>query len=221
VAPVTGRLDARIVRRIGRLPRPARADAVLNEWGKPALTLNGPADLFPVYRRFVPFNYYGRLLEPWQGPGDMSANVYLGWDGAALCVAAEVTDDRHANTEAGDAISKGDALQLGLASADGVQWNVGLALTKADVAFHQWEGKNDALVKTADCAVARDKKAKATRYELRLPLAALGLKPGAEFGLNLVVFDDDGDGQPYWLQLAPGLAGGSNNALYPRFVLAK
>jgi len=64
-----------------------------------------------------------------------------------------------------------------------------------------------------------------TRYRLRLPLAALGLEPGAEFGFNLLFFDDDDKGQCYWLQLAPGLARGpargSNTALYPRFLLQK
>jgi len=208
--------------RISRLGRPVRADGVLDEWGKPSLTLGGADDVFPVYRRFAPFDYYGRLLKPWQGPEDMSAKVYLGWDGEALCLAAEVTDDRHFNSKTGDSISSGDALQMGLVTAKGVHWNIGSALTRAGVALHQWEGKGDTLAKTADCAVVRDDAARITRYELRLPLAALGLKPGAEFGFSIVFFDDDDDnGQPYWLQLAPGLTQPVNNKLYPRFVLAK
>jgi len=209
---------------IPRLDGRVRADGVLDEWPKPTVTLSGPADLFPVYRRFAPFDYYGRPLKPWQGSQDLSAKVYLGRDDEALCVAAEVTDERHVNTNAGNGIASGDALQMGLVTADGVHWIVGAALTRAGVAFHQWEGKGDTLVKTAGCAVARDGKAGITRYELRLPLAALGLKGGAEFGLNLVFFDDDGDGQPYWLQLAPGLAGrslatGLPVKVFPQFVL--
>ena len=53
--------------------------------------------------------------------------------------------------------------------------------------------------------------------------AALGLKPGEEFGFNIVFADDDNDddtGQLYWLQLAPGLTHPVNTKLYPRFVLA-
>ncbi|MGB2823436.1 MAG: hypothetical protein WBF17_20820, partial [Phycisphaerae bacterium] len=190
---------------------------------KPALTLGGAGDVFPVYRRFAPFDYYGRPLKPWQGSEDLSAKVYLGWDGEALCVAAEVTDERHVNTNAGNGISSGDALQMGLVTADGAHWSVGAALTRAGVAFHQWEGKGDTLVKTAGCAVARDGKAGITRYELRLPLAALGLKPGEEFGFNIVCrdSDDDGSGQLYWLQLAPGLTPPVNTKLYPRLVLAR
>ncbi len=219
--PITGRtLDPRVP----RLDRPVRADGVLEEWGKPLLTLGGPADLFPVYRRFAPFDFYGRLLKPWQGPQDLSAKVYLGWDGEALCVAAEVTDERHVNTKTGSGISSGDAMQMGLVTADGVHWNVGSALTRSGVAFHQWEGKGDTLVKTVGCAVVRDDKAKATRYELRLPLTALGLKGGAKFGFNIVFSDEDSDegsGQRYRLQLAPGLTHPANTRLYSRFVLAK
>jgi hypothetical protein len=53
--------------------------------------------------------------------------------------------------------------------------------------------------------VVRDDAGGVTRYELRLPLAALGLKPGEAFGFNAAVFDDDdGFGQCYRLQLAGG-----------------
>ena len=185
------------------------------------LILGEAGDVFPVYRRFAPFDYYGRSLKPWQGPKDVSAKVYLNSDGEALCVAAEVTDDRHFNAKTGDSIAGGDALQIGLVTAEGVDWNITLALTQAGVALHQSSGEGETLMKTADCAVVRDDKAKVTRYELRLPLAALGLKPGDKFGFNVVFVDDDGDGQPYWLRLAPGLPGSGNSTVYPQFVLEK
>jgi hypothetical protein len=186
-----------------RLKHPVRVDGSLEEWGKPALSLTGPAN-------------------HWKGPQDLSVKVHWGSDGDALCVAAEVTDDRHANAQTGDLIWNGDAMQMGLVAPDRVAWNVGLALTKDGPAFHQWAGKGEVLPKTAEYAVLRDEDAKTTRYELRLPLATLGLKPGAPFGFNIVFFDDDdGNGHRYWLQLAPGLAGVHHVKLYPRFVLAK
>ncbi|MBM4036998.1 MAG: hypothetical protein FJ290_00670 [Planctomycetes bacterium] len=226
VGRFTGPGDYGKTQPVARLGRGVRADGVLDEWGKPALVLTGPADVFPVYNRFAPFDFYGRLLRPWQGPEDLCAGVYLGWDGEALCVAAEVTDDRHFNAKTGDGIWSGDALQLGLVTAKGVRWKVALALTKAGVAFHQYAGEGDTLAKTTGCAATRDDKARVTRYELRLPLAALGLEPGVDFGVNMMFFDDDdGSGHRYWLQLAPGLAAGpasgGNTALYPRFVLEK
>jgi len=151
-------------------------------------------------------------------------------------VAAEVTDDRHFNTKSRNELCNGDALQIGLATPSGVTWNIGLALTKDGVGFHQWEGTGDSLLKTVGCAVVRDDKTKVTRYGLRLPLAALGLEPGAEFGLNIVFYDDDdGNGIRHWLQLAPGMTPGlpragdsvslptiaGNTAPYPRFILEK
>jgi len=96
-----------------------------------------------------------------------------------------------------------------------------LALTAGGVAFHQFVGKGDLVANNAERSVVRDDKAKRTCYGLRIPLSDIGLKPGAEFGFNIVLFDDDGEGQAYWLQLAPGLAGGQHVARYPRFVLAK
>jgi hypothetical protein len=236
MVPVPGRLGPSTVQTLARLGRAVRVDGVLDEWDEPLATLSGPTDLFPVYRRFAPLNHYGRLLKPWQGPGDLDAKVYLGWDGEAVCVAAEVTDDRHFNTKSRNELCSGDALQIGLATPKGVTWNVGLALTKDGVGFHQWEGHGDTLLKTVGCAVVRDDKTNVTRYGLRLPLAALGLEPGAEFGFNIVFYDDDdGSGIRHWLQLAPGMAPGlprdgepvslptiaGNTKLYPRFVLAE
>jgi hypothetical protein len=73
------------------------------------------------------------------------------------------------------------------------------------VAFHQSQGPNDELAKTAGLAVVRDDAGGMTRYELRLPLAALGLEPKQEFSFGADVFDDDdGFGQCYGLQLAGG-----------------
>ena len=186
-----------------RLRQPVKVDGSLNEWGEPTVGLSGPA-------------------KHWKGPGDLSVRVHWGSDGEALCVAAEVTDDRHANAQQGDLIWNGDALQMGMVTAEKIHWNIGLALTKQGVVFHQWSGKDDALRKTAEYVAVRDDDAKTTRYELRLPLNTLGIKPGAQFSFNVVVFDDDdGNGHRYWLELAPGLAGLHNVELYPRFVLAK
>jgi hypothetical protein len=199
-------------------------DGVLDEWGKPLAVLSGPDDLFPERFRLPPPADAGPDAASWQGAKDLGAKLYLGWNGDALCVAAEVTDDKHCNAYATQNITSGDALQIGLLIGKDVRWNIGLALTQTGVAFHQWEGMGDALAKTAGLAVVRDDARGVTRYELRLPLAALGLKPGKEFGLNAVVFDDDdGFGQCYRLQLAPGLAAFDHRGTgwYPRFVLAE
>ena len=151
-------------------------------------------------------------------------------DDEALYVAVKVEDDRHFNAQPRDTIWNGDAIQMGLAVGD-VHWTLALALTGEGNVFRQLEGKDDDLEKMAGYSVRRDDDAKQTSYELRLPLGALGLKPGDEFNLNVCVLDDDkGEGQRYWLQTSPGLLGRGPkdpplnkvaNKLYPRFVLEK
>jgi hypothetical protein len=108
-----------------------------------------------------------------------------------------------------------DALQMLVG-----QCNMALALTEAGVVFHQFSPPDGKLRDKAEYKVVRDEKTKTTVYELRLPLATLGLEPGAEFDFNIVFLDDDdGKGHRYWLQLAPGLCG--RPAANPRYILAK
>ncbi|MEI6148471.1 MAG: SUMF1/EgtB/PvdO family nonheme iron enzyme, partial [bacterium] len=206
-----------------RLDHAVRADGVLNEWsGRPELVRRSRFQIFPEDRRRAS----GRQAL-WQGPEDLGVKAWWGWDGEALCVAAEVADDRHINGQTGGMIWNGDALQMGLVTAAGVEWNLGLALTTNGAVFHQFEGKGDALSQTAAYGVVRDEAARITRYEVRLPLVALGLEPGAEFGFNIAfIDDDDGRGMQYWIQMAPGLLGRGPKSLppaktYPRFMMAR
>ncbi|MFZ4396921.1 MAG: SUMF1/EgtB/PvdO family nonheme iron enzyme, partial [Kiritimatiellia bacterium] len=179
-------------------------DGVLDEWGKPLVVLSGPDDLFPERFRQPTPKEAGADAASWQGAKDLGATVYLGWSVDALCVDVEVTDDKHFNAYFSQDIGRGDCLTLGLTTPQG-RWRIGLALTKTGVAFHQWEGAGDALAKTAGLAVVRDDAGGVTRYELRLPLAALGLEPKQEFSFGADVFDDDdGFGQCYSIHLAGG-----------------
>jgi hypothetical protein len=206
-----------------RLTPAVRLDGVLDEWGgRPSLVRRGLAQIFPEDRR----RPSGRQVL-WQGPEDLGVKAWWGRDDEAICVAAEVADDRHFNGQTGGMIWNGDAMQVGIAISTNVHWNIGLALTTNGLVFHTFEGKGDALSKTAGYAVVRDVPAAITRYELRLPLADLGLKPGESFGFNIVFLDDDdGAGSRYWFQLAPGLCGRNAKSpppwkTYPRFVLGK
>ena len=219
VGPVTGALDLETLH-AARLKEPLRADGVLDEWGepKPAVSISSPAFVFPIHLRFP--SVFGS--DPWGGADDLSAKAYLAWDGEALCVAAEVTDDRHVNGQTGANIWNGDAMQVGLVNQAGDHWNVGAALTEQGAAFHQWDGRGDALTKTATYGVARDDAAGVTRYEMRLPLADIGVKPGAECSFYLMFFDDDdGKGCHHRLQWVPGKTKTFMRRLYPRFVLGE
>jgi hypothetical protein len=193
-----------VVRPLARLARAMRADGALDEWDKPIAVLRGPEDLYPERFRQPPPKDAGEDAASWQDEKDLGAKVYLGRDGDALCVAVEVTDDKHFNAYFSQDIGRGDGLTLGLTTPQG-RWRIGLALTKTGVAFHQSQGPNDELAKTAGLAVVRDDAGGMTRYELRLPLAALGLEPKKEFSFGADVFDDDdGFGQCYSIHFAGG-----------------
>ena len=201
-----------------------RIDGVveMNEWGKSMLSLNGPDDIFPNDRRA---RGEAGGTTSWTSFDDLGAKVYMGWDSNRLYVAAAVADDVHCNPNAGETLFNGDAMQVGIVNSKGVHWNMGLALTDGGVAFYDAENPSNVLERVADYAVTASDATRTTCYELSLPLEVLGLKPGDEFGLNIVFLDDDkGNGVRYWLQLAAGLAGRDEKTpppakLYPRFVL--
>ncbi|MBM4143062.1 MAG: DUF4838 domain-containing protein [Lentisphaerae bacterium] len=210
-------------RAMPHLKHAVRVDGKLDEWNeRPSMVRRALFQMYPEDRRRT---CGSRVL--WRGPDDLGVKAWWGWDGEALCVAAEVADDQHFNTQTGGMIWNGDALQVGIALSTNVHWNLGLALTANGAVFHQFEGEGDALPKAAGYAAVRDAAARITRYELRLPLADLGLKPDEEFGFNAVVLDDDdGNGSRYWFQLASGLSGRKPKSPppwreYPRFEMGK
>jgi len=75
------------------------------------------------------------------------------------------------------------------------------------------------LSKTARYAVVRDEAAKATRYELRLPLADLGLVPGEKCCYYFMFMDNDGKGLRYRFQWAPVITRPFNARLYSKFLI--
>ena len=110
-----------------------------------------------------------RLPGSWGGPADLGARIHVARDDGDLCVAVEVTDDRHCNTQSGPAIGDGDALQIGIATREGHR-TFGVAATADGVRVHQWQPDDTKLLEVLDCAVVRDDAKGATRYELRLDL---------------------------------------------------
>ncbi len=180
---------------------------------KPVVMLDSAEDVFPVGAR-----------DDWQGPADSSAAIAWAWDGQNLLLTATVRDDKHFNTRSGAGIWNGDAAQLAINPPAETMTTLGLALTAEGVELHRWGGPDAELQQKAQHSVTRNEAEATTIYQLSLPLASLGIRPepGAIFSFNIVLFDDDtGSGQKGWLQLAPGLAGGRNPSLYPRFVLAR
>ncbi len=199
---------------LARTKKPMQADGVLDEWDKPLLTLNEPSTIYPVY--FRSFSLF--CSDPWRGPEDMSVKAYLGRDSEDLCVAAEVMDDVHTNTNTAARIWDGDAMNVGFINTNGMQTSLWLALTNNGVVFVPLEGSKN-LSKTAKYAVVRDETAKVTRYELRLPLAELGLVPGGKCCYCFMFMDNDGKGLRYRFQWAPVITKPFNARFYSKFVM--
>ncbi|MBM4144475.1 MAG: hypothetical protein FJ225_12930, partial [Lentisphaerae bacterium] len=213
-------------RAIARIEKPVQIDGRLQdgEWGKAALSLDGPDDISPA-DRIAQGKPDGAAH--WTGYDDFGARVYLQGDSNALYVAAAVTDDRHFNDKTGGEIFGGDVMQVGIVTPNNVHWNLGLALTREGPVLYQAEGSTNSMPKLARYAVARVESDGKTTYEMSLPLAPLGLAPDAEFKMNIAFLDDDsGSGPRYWLQLAPGLAGRDSRTpppskVYPGFIPEK
>ena len=201
--------------KLARMKQAMKPDGVLDEWERPTLTLDDPAFIEPHQMRFPSSDN----TNAWRGPADMSVKAYLGWDGEAVCVAAEVKDDVQCNTNDVGNLWDGDAMNFGMVDADANQTDLWLALTTNGVVLNAVADPTEKLAKLAKCAVVRDEAATVTRYELRLPLAGLKLKPGAECCFYLRFFDNDGGGARYRFQLAPLIADPFKAKLYSKFVL--
>ncbi|NSW57757.1 MAG: hypothetical protein HPY44_17250 [Armatimonadetes bacterium] len=162
---------------------------------------------------------------PPSGPGDISARAALQWDESSLYLAAEVTDDLHANTQDAGAIWDGDGIQFGLApwpyapGSDYYEW--GVALTGAGLKRWSWRAVAPAPTGNIDfpCAIKREEGR--TLYEMAIPWAKLPpMSPqvGITFGFGLLVNEMDTGSRGYygWHQ---GIAGEKDRARFGQVTL--
>ena len=156
----------------------------------------------------------------WQGPADLSARIFLERRGEFLRLKAEVTDDRHAQTNSGEAIWRGDSVQFGLAlPGQKGFWSIGFA-RRGDggtevFCWSRPEGFADPSAAVRATA-RRDEKNRRTLYEALLPFAALGMTreiAGTGFRFNLIVNDNDGKLREGYLAAAPGMGTGEDPSL--------
>ncbi|MFA5646210.1 MAG: hypothetical protein WDA18_07655 [Candidatus Ratteibacteria bacterium] len=189
----------------------------ISAWKKiPPLLLNKKEDIFPVNAR-----------AEWKGPEDLSAAIYFAWDLEYLYLGAMVSDNKHHNTKIGSTIWDGDALQCAFVpyGTEGTPpLNLGVALASGTVQAFQWAGEESNILQKGKYLVTRKEEEKKTFYEMKLPLdrVKIGNSEGKIFACNLVIFDgDENEGQDYWIQISPGLAGGWNPGQFKRFILWK
>jgi hypothetical protein len=155
-------------------------------------------------------------LDRYRGPSDLSARAAMAWEGGALLVAADVSDDVHAQTMRGVDFWKNDCVQIGLDPAFARSGDYGengheisFALTPdGPVAFrsHGRRGQPAGVMK--DVKVAIQRRGGRTLYEASIPFSELApMHPALwpRIGMNLVVNDsDDGRERRQRLELRTG-----------------
>jgi len=150
------------------------------------------------------------------GPSDLSGRFAVGWDERFLYVAADITDDVHAQTMAPLDFWMNDSLQIGLdpvlAATDGygeTGHEIGLALDgRGRSVAVRWAGRRgQAVGPMRDVRAAVRRLDGRTVYEMAVPLEALTpLCPALweTVGLSVVVNDsDDGETRKARLELDP------------------
>ncbi len=197
------------------LDEPVKIDGNLSEWeGRPFFYLGEDED----FKNGDP-DTLERTLE--------QAHVYLGWDEEYLYLAVEAKVEEHFNSRRGDSIWDGDSIQFGIApKKPGISdFNLCLALAGGEqVRTYQFGGPVSDLFDYSEYHVHRDDNEKKTFYEIKMPFEKLEVEPGegAIFAFNIVIFEDaDGEGYDYWLEMTPGIAGGTDPDAFNEFILVQ
>ena len=179
-----------------RAPSAITLDGNLSEWsGVPVLA--DPKFSIPKGSgsggSYVLFEEYAGGT--WTGPDDQTSAVQVVYDSENVYFGFVVTDDYHEN--AANSAWNGDSIQLMIASADRTA-QVALynyALGGIETALGTTIVMHEAGPGGTTAAVVRDTLNNKTTYEIKLPVASLGLTAplavGTQFGLGMAINDGD------------------------------
>lgn len=200
---------------IRRMPRPPEIDGELNDWwrGWSAIDLTGP-------RYVQPIQMDGGRPGRWNGPEDLSAKLYMGWDDKYFYFALDVMDadlrpyDSESDRWIGDCL----LIAIDCKNDGGFRFMrddmlLSLALTlpkkkKDEKEKDKKEGEDEDQNKPeGKYFVKRKDDGSGAIYEAQIPWALFvkngvtngidprtgAVQPGFTFGFNVVLIDDDGD----------------------------
>lgn len=160
-----------------------------------------------------------QVVGPWGGVDDLSAKIFLAWDGNYLYFAAEVRDDRFCQESSGADSWQGDSVQISFdtlnddrSELDEGDYEYAFALTpKGAEAFRLYvqggsiRGEED---KQLLLAINIKSEEGLHIYEAAIPwerLEPLRPEKGRTCGFNVVVNDNDGKGPKGWIGWTPGI----------------
>lgn len=162
----------------------------------------------------------------WEGPEDLSAQIWLTHDEDNLYLSVLAQDDTHAQSATGGDIWQGDGLQIGLVAGapgeDPVPQELGVALTNGgEVVLHRWAPADQAGVpEGVSAVVVRDEEEATTTYEVAIPWESVGIDDeGRLLASTVVLNENDGTGRAGWLSWGLGLAETKNAALFHALAL--
>lgn len=173
------------------------------------------ADLFDWQKIIPPFTTLttSRTLriakgKKWNGPSDLSGQIFLSWDEKNLYLAAEVTDDIFVQDQKGKDLWRADSITLGFDILNNISrrfcnWRydsddreIILALTQDGPQAWCTDGRRKGLMPdTLRLAIVR--KDSRILYEAAIPWKFLKFKPeiGKVIGFDIAINDSDGKGR--------------------------
>jgi hypothetical protein len=203
-----GDLSAMAERQVGFTPAPRVTD-------EQAQSLRRPEG----HPHWIMQDYTRSKGQPLQGPGDLSAEMALGWTDDYLVLWIEQTDDiwvpvtEHPWGEDGPQFSLDPANERSQ-NAFFVEYNFGLRADGSPLAMVWGQPHyNPQLI--------GKREGDRTYYRLLIPFGDFNVEPeaGKPMSATLIINENDGDGREGWLSWGGGVAESKNPALYREFVL--
>lgn len=153
-----------------------------------------------------------RIAYTWQGPQDISAEIWLSLQEDSLQIEVGVLDDIHVQPHPAATMWKSDSIQLAL-KLPGINghWQFGFSLDEdGNQWVYAWQQPAGVSVDYIDTVRLQTERINGgLRYKISLPLEDSGITKEMltrqAIGINLIVNDDDGGGREGWAFIAPGL----------------
>ncbi len=147
----------------------------------------------------------------WKDAKDLSVELSLSHDDKDMVIHAVVTDDKHVMNNTPENGWKDDSIQIGFANIKGQHTE--LTLSGKDGTGGAWAHISSAgNTGLWDVPVSVNAANGKTVYDVRLPLAKLGIAPdkGTVFRFAFLVNENDGQGRVRWIEYQSGIGRSKN-----------